>query len=63
LGAKFCFITEISFGEHRYKQKQKPTFDLQFVAYGKIIAFGEVAVLLPLLWWRLCKVSETTAVQ
>jgi len=43
--------------------KKNTTFDLNFVAYGKIMAFGEVAVLMPPLWRRLCKVSETTAVQ
>jgi hypothetical protein len=46
LGVSFCFITEISFGENIYKQKEKPgKSDPHFVAYRIIMAFVEVAVL------------------
>jgi hypothetical protein len=38
-------------------------FDQHFVTYGIIMEFGGVAVLIPLLWRRLCEVSETTVVQ
>jgi len=43
--------------------KKNTNFDPHFVAYGIIMAFGQVAVLMPLLLGALCKVSETTLVQ